>query len=258
MAVTFDAVGPTSAGSVGTTSPQTSTHPGSAAAASAVVGVAVDSSGDGSTACSVTYGAQPMTSLKRWECGGSAQSSGFLQVFALDAPPGGSQSVVITVTGSFAKITAGSLTFLGSAATVLATATPGDSAGANVTSGSLAVPSASASNMVACLLGTGSGGVAWTAGTSRFATTTGAAVNACNYCAGATAAGTGGSVTFSWTMTSDFYAAIGVEVQVPSGTDTSPAWAATATDLGGGSGSWASTGNADGVPDGSVATWTAP
>ena len=39
---------------------------------------------------------------------------------------------------------------------------------------------------------------------------------------------------------------------------TSPAYAATATDLGGGSGSWASPANAQGTGDGSFATWTAP
>ena len=262
MAVTFDVVGPSSSGSTGTSSGQNWTHAGNAAATSAVVGVAIDSSGDGSTACSVTYGGTAMTSLQRWECGGTSQSSGFLQVFRLDGLQGlslgGSRSVVVTVTGSFAKITAGSLTFLGSDTTILATPAPGDSGGANVTSGSLAVPSTSASNMVACLLGTGSGGVSWTAGTVRYATTTGAAVNACNYCSGATAAGTGSNVTFSWTMSSDFYAAIGVEAQVPSGTDTSPAYAATATDLGGGSGSWTSPANAQGTADTTYATWTAP
>jgi hypothetical protein len=42
------------------------------------------------------------------------------------------------------------------------------------------------------------------------------------------------------------------------GTDTSPAWATSASDLGGGSGSWVNPGNADGAPDSSYATWTAP
>ena len=37
-----------------------------------------------------------------------------------------------------------------------------------------------------------------------------------------------------------------------------PAYAATAADLGGGAGSWVNAGNADGTPDGSFATWTAP
>ena len=42
------------------------------------------------------------------------------------------------------------------------------------------------------------------------------------------------------------------------GSLTSPAYAATATDLGGGAGSWASPANAQGTGDGSFATWTAP
>ena len=46
--------------------------------------------------------------------------------------------------------------------------------------------------------------------------------------------------------------------QVPSGTDTSPAYAATATDLGGGTGSWTSPANAQGSADTTYATWTAP
>ena len=39
---------------------------------------------------------------------------------------------------------------------------------------------------------------------------------------------------------------------------TGPAYAATAADLGGGSGAWVSASSAQGPPDGSFATWTAP
>ena len=46
-------------------------------------------------------------------------------------------------------------------------------------------------------------------------------------------------------------------VQV-SGTDTSPAYAATAAALGGGTGSWAGAANAQGTGDVTYATWTAP
>jgi hypothetical protein len=44
----------------------------------------------------------------------------------------------------------------------------------------------------------------------------------------------------------------------PSGTDTSPAYATAASDLSGGPGSWVNPGSADGAPDSSYATWTAP
>ena len=42
------------------------------------------------------------------------------------------------------------------------------------------------------------------------------------------------------------------------GTDTSPAYAGAAADLGGGAGSWTSPANADGAADTTYATWTAP
>ena len=37
---------------------------------------------------------------------------------------------------------------------------------------------------------------------------------------------------------------------------SSPAYASSASGLSGGTGTWSNTGNADGGPDGSVATWT--
>ena len=77
------------------------------------------------------------------------------------------------------------------------------------------------------------------------------------------------SPSLTWTLqssetaqsSSTYYGWTGVATAaVPGGggTDTSPAYAATATDLGGGTGSWTSPANAEGAADGSFATWTAP
>ena len=62
----------------------------------------------------------------------------------------------------------------------------------------------------------GSCGIAITAGSSQWIDTASSASNAAGYSAGATIAATGSNVTVSWTQTSDYFVAIGVEVQIPS------------------------------------------
>lgn len=215
MAVTFDAVGPSASGTSGTSSPLTWSHTCASGDTELLVGVTVDSASDSGLTVAVTYNGVSMTSVKRWESGGTGASYGWLQVFSLPSPPTGSAYTVsasVSGTGSFDVITGGSLSFAGS--TALSAATTADSAGAGATSGSISVPSASASNIVAVFIGNGSGNTAITAGTSRFFVHgSGGGAGACSYSAGATIAGTGSNVTVSWTQASDFYAAIGVEVQ---------------------------------------------
>lgn len=273
MAVTFDAVGPSSSGKTGTTSPQTWTHTCGASATELLVGVAVDSAGDSGLTAAVTYNSVSMTSVLRWQTGGAGQVSGFGQVFRMLNPPTGSAftvSVAVTGTGTFDQISGGSVSFAGSG--TISSAVHSDSAAASVTSASLAVPTTSASNMAAAFLANGSGNTASTAGTSRFIVPgSGGLAGGATYAAGATIAGTGSNVTISWSQDSDWYAAVGVEVQVFTGANATavlasgagaalgagvatsnitvgPRYAGTATDLGGVYGSWGTPQYATGGP----------
>ena len=277
VAVTFDAVGPSSAGKTGATSPQTWTHTCTAGASELLVGVAVDSAADSGLVCAVTYNSVGMTSVLRWQSGGTGQTSGFVQVFRMASPPTGSAftvSVAVTGTGTFDQISGGSISFAGS--TALGTAVHSDSAAASVTTATTGnVLSTSASNLVAGFLANGGGNTAATAGTSRFLLFgSGGAAGGASYAAGSTIPGTGGNVAVTWSQNSDWYAAIGLEVQIsgaggvtnaqavlasgqgaaktadtiPHTLTAGPGYATTATDLGGGAGSWATPQYAEGGP----------
>jgi hypothetical protein len=130
-------------------------------------------------------------------------------------------------------------------------------------------------------------GVSWTAGLSDdgngaaqwFDATAGQSVaswGASNASAGtaaqtASAAWTSGDFTQTYTQLVAFKpststnatvtmgSALAVATAAPApqpGSLSGPAYASTAADLGGGTGSWSNTGNADGAPDGSYATWS--
>lgn len=223
MAVTFDALGPSSSGAQSSASPLTWSHTCGALATVLLVGIAVDPTGtDGSMAATATYNGVAMTSLKRWESGGSSKDVGWVQVFYLESPPTGTAytvSVSVTPSASYDIISGGSLSFAGSAS--LSTATTADSAGANVSSGTISVPTTAAANMVAVFACDGSDTLAFTAGTSRLVTT-GSGDGAAGAVAGATIAATGSNVTVSWTQASDMYAAIGVEIQAGGGGSPAP------------------------------------
>jgi hypothetical protein len=69
---------------------------------------------------------------------------------------------------------------------------------------------------------------------------------------------TGGAETTGYTgAPTSGWALVAVAFKLSSST-SGPDYATAAADLGGGSGSWVNTGNADGTPDSSYATWTAP
>lgn len=211
MAVSFDAVGPSSAGASSATSPLSWTHTAVASGTYVLAGVAVGSGGDGSTTVSATYGGTAMTSLLRWESGGVTENQGFLQVFGLAGVASGAKTVAVTVAPSgFVSITGGSISAAG--ATTAGTPAHSDSNAANATTGSVTVPSTTSGNLVAAFTTDGSGFTAWTAGTSRFVTNFSSSSAAGNI-SGATLAAPGGSAVLSWTQSSDWYAAIGVELQ---------------------------------------------
>jgi Protein of unknown function (DUF4038) len=208
--VTFDAVGPSASGATGTTSPLTWTHTCGTGASDLLVGVAVDSSNDGATTCTVTYNGISCSSLQRWESGGAGKTTGFLQVFSLPSPPIGSFTVSVSASGTFSHLAGGSLSFIGSSA--MGNLVTADSGGADVTSGTLTLPTYSSTSMAAVFVANGSDLTAFTAGTSEFATAYFGGFSAAS-AAAATIAGTGGNVTVTWTQTSDYYAAVGVELQ---------------------------------------------
>lgn len=277
MAVAYDAT--SQCATSNTTSPVSWSHAGGTPTL-ALVQVAVDcATSDASYTLSVTYGATTMTSLQRWESGGAAQTTGYIEVFYTTSPAAGTQTVTATLGGSGGTLTGlcgGALTFTG--ATAVSAAVHSDSNAANAATGSLNIPTTSASNMLAAFVGNGSGSTVFTAGPAVYdyqvrADTT----HACGNSAGGHAAGTGSTVSVTWTQTSDFYAAIGLEVQVSSSSATAtpavlavtttrpaaqvgllsgPAWAAAAGTTGTGIGTWANQGNVTGSPDSAYAVWT--
>jgi hypothetical protein len=222
VAVAFDAAGPTGASTPAVTSagPLTWTHVCGASATVLLVEVGVDSSADGSlTVSTPTYGGQAMAPVgSKVHTNGGTQ--GFIQLFKLVNPPTGSNSVSVSVTGGTpGRLWGGSVSYSG-AGDAVASGTPTTGSG---TSPSMAIPSASSSNMVVGFLGNGSDSTTATAGTSRFnSTLTSVGFQACNNGAISDATGTGSNVTISWTQATDFWAVIGVEVQAGATAGTVP------------------------------------
>lgn len=207
-------------------SPLTWTHtPGTSNATSLIlVQVSVDSaSSDAAYSLAVTYGGHAMTSLKRWESGGAAQSTGYTQVFYLFSPPQGAQTITATLSGSGGTLTGlsgGAVSYLGAGA--LGTPVTADSNGAVSGTGSIAIPVASAASMTACFVANGSGNTVFGAASSGQAVSPLYAVQAdATHAAGSSAAASGRSSgatsNFSWTQTSAMYGAIGVEIQPATG-----------------------------------------
>lgn len=186
-----------------------------------IVGIAVDVAGlaDAGTTASVTAGGVSMNSVQRWESGGSAQHAGFVQAYKLVSPPTGSITISVAISGTAADgIGGGSLSWTGADQTTgIGTAYTGDSNGTNVTSASISVSTTTSGNQCAAFITNGSQGITWTAGTKRWDTGYTAGGAAADDSSGATLASTGGSTTFSWTQTSDFYGAIAFEVLAAGG-----------------------------------------
>lgn len=215
MALAFDAVGPSAAGATGT-SPVTWSHTCSGSQRVLLVGVAVGntSGSDASNVVSVTYAGVAMTSI------GIRHSNdnpfGFVQVFGLINPASGANNVVVTVTNSPDSIIGGSLSFNG----------------ADQTTGWGAPVTAIGTNALAAVnIGSTSGNIV------AFFPCIGSLLNANpnspgvlrflknlnNFSAagnlgGATAPGTGSTVTCAWpTSSADWWAILAVEVKAATG-----------------------------------------
>lgn len=204
MAVTFDAVGPSSSGQTATGTSTSWSHTVGAGNAVLLVGVAVGIGADGGITTTATYNGVSMTSLGKRHT--NDQTAGYLEVFYLNAPASGTHSVVVTASTTV-DLSCGSISFVG----VDPTAPLGTPA---LTAGSTANPSATAS------AATGNYEVVFGACGAAFATPTqtsawianlnsssGAGNGAAQY-----ASGSGASKTYGWTIAADWWALLAVEV----------------------------------------------
>lgn len=256
MAVAFDAVGPSStpASSASSTSLSWS-HTCGASATYLLAGITMDHApSDAGITTTATYNSVTMTSLYVRHTGDG--TAGYLQVWGLANPGTGSAlSVAISASGGTPlSLNGGSLSFTGAGAlSAVQTAMSG-----SATTASESFTPTVSGNMVAAFCGAGSSLTASGSFTGKFAGGTNG--QGAGFVAGSVLASTGSAMTPSWTISSaDQYALIAVEVQVPTSVNTSPAWAVSYdTTAVAGTGTWVNPANAEGAPDGSWATWTAP
>jgi hypothetical protein len=207
--VTFDAVGPSSAGaSAAAAASLTWSHTVGAGANALIVGSAVGKSPETGLTTTATYAGVTMTPGTIIHSGGG--TNGYLRVFTLLNPAVGANNVVVTLSSSTADLTGGSISFNGAGSFVAQYSATGNSATASATSSGSA-----AGGMIAAFVVDGGGTTSATApSTSRFIKDLNAATAGGN-CAGATSPSTGSNVTTAWSINADNWAVIGVEVLVP-------------------------------------------
>lgn len=214
--VTYDTTGP---GSNGATAANTTTlswtHTVNAGTGRALVAeIAVGASAD--TGCSVTMKdgttVMPRLAVKHT----NNQTAGFLEVHTLVNPPTGANSISVTVTGCSPKeLTGGSESFQGVDQTT-PFGTPATNAGASG-SASVTTPVPAGTDRVAAFAANGSG-ITSASSNGKFIANRDNNTGAGNS-AGAAPVGTTSSITETWTVASDWWAAIGVPVN---GTGTPP------------------------------------
>ena len=254
MTVAFDAVGPSSSGT-SALSPATTlswTHTAVAGNVALAVWVGMGSGADSGRSFGVTCDGSTMSSLGIAHS--NASTTGFGQFFGLPNLSSGAHSIVATVTGGApTSIEGGSVSYTGADLTSpFGTAQTHTGASGNPT---ITFTGSTTGNMVIAGVVNGSGVTSESAGTQRWLKDVNNSTGAGNAAEGDIAAG--GSVTLTWSTATDIWAVVALEVF--SGVSSSgPNYAGAASDLGGGAGSWANTGNADGSPDSAYATWTAP
>lgn len=216
MAVAFDAVGPSSAGTGnGAASTLSWTHTIGAGVTNGYVlaGVAVTDANDAlPSPTTVTCGGTAMTSLGKVHSNNS--NVGYIQVFGLATGAStGAKTIAVTVAGSVPNgIEGGSISFsgvnqttpVGTPATAFGAGTPLTAATAGSTSGNLVAGFGTAGNGITS---------ATAPSTSRYINNSNANNNAAGSAAGATSPATGSAVTMAWAETSsDWWAEIIVEV----------------------------------------------
>lgn len=222
MAVAFDAVGPSSSGSVKTTSSTSSTWShtvGTGTNRYLVVGVSLGGGSTGTGTCTATFGGVSMTQL------GTARpattGTGKVYLFGLANPASGTGTVTIT-SSTAGVITGGSTSWTG----VGSVGTAASAVGGSVTA-AVSVTGTATSSMVVAQAGAGSAFSATTQ-TLRYRATGNTASSAGNS-QGISAAGNGGTVAMSNTLSSDDWAVIAVELKAATVAYTGSAVTTSAT-----------------------------
>lgn len=211
MVATFDSVGPSSSGFTSAATPYQWSHTLGAGATLLIVGVACGTDGNTLT---VTAGGVPMTTnagSNLWKRHTNDSTAGFGQIYVLPAPPTGTITIAVSGATTGDRISGGSIALAGTPLDSTAYGTPVSAVGSSA-SASVNVPTTASSSLVVAFMasGQGAGAVSGTS-TSRFVANGDTNSGAGNG-AGQTAPGTGGSVTMSRALTSDFWAIFGIEV----------------------------------------------
>jgi hypothetical protein len=224
MAVAFDAVGPSSAGTGLNGTSSTWSHTCTGVNRLLTVGVAIGLSDDTNSTVAVTYNGVSMTSAGLIHSGGAGSASGYVQIFYLLAPATGANTVLVShkVSGvaTLADIEAGSVSFTG---VDQVTPVSGIVTNGNIgASGSVSVTSA-VGNMVVDAFCCGSGFGTGTSGqTNRWLTNFNSST-AAGSGAQSTAAGTS-SVSMSYTFNSDSWGLVAMNVSAVVASAIPVAW----------------------------------
>ena len=208
MAVAFDTVGPSSAGTSNLGSASLSWIHTTGANVALVVVVGVGSGADGTHTCTVTCDGNNMPSLGIIHSNNAA--TGYVQLFGLPNRGAGSHSIVASVTGgAVTSLEGGSVSYTGAdLSSPFTTAQTAASAGVSAT---LTFTGSTSGNMVTAGVCAGSPLGSESAGTQRW-------INNASNGTGAGEAGqgdnaAGGSVTFTWPISpTDSWGIVAVEV----------------------------------------------
>lgn len=208
MAVAFDAVGPSAAGAGALNANSLTWAHTCGGSANAIIAGCAMGQGPDTPTITATYAGTAMTAGTAIHSNGG--TAGYERVFTLMSPTTGANNVVVTVAGGPAESLAGgsvSATGAGSFKAQHSAVSAGNGTSATATS------SGSASGgLIVAFCCTGTGVTSATApSTSRFIknnTGTSAAGNT----GGATSPSTGSNVTTAWTVDSDWWAVVGVEI----------------------------------------------
>jgi hypothetical protein len=214
VAATYSATGPGTGGAFATGATSLSfSHPGGASDTAVYMAVAVGNNADAGVTCSATFNAVAMTATPAKVETGSG-GAGFLQGFKVESPPGGTQTVAVSVSAT-SDLTAGTISVTGSGGTGTpwsAANTGGSSTPATATSPG-AIP---ATSLVVAFVAAGQPVSSTTSpSTSRYVDSLNSGSGAGNS-AGATSPGTGSAVTTAWALSgADFWAVVAFEAQAP-------------------------------------------
>lgn len=183
-------------------------------------------SGANTNVSAVTYGGAAMTlaagatAKKQWDTTASVASLWFLL-----SPLTGANTVSITATttGTFVGWISGAISFTGNDVTtpIRATAFSASSAVANTTA-TVAVTGTTSGNIIVDCMGTGTSATSATAPSTNIWLKNVNGNSAGNNAASSRSAGTGGSVTMAYTVASDLWGTVAIEVQAAGGAPAGP------------------------------------